>query len=487
MSPAAQAWSPRTQYLFLPHLFSTMASINHNSSKKNYELPLLKIDGSNYNTCKCHQMMVLWLCGLLKVVLGTNKLPEPISVDDAKDLSLITTHADAVAKWSMWDKDAFAQVTLNMDNGAMIDMMETTSAHEAWTWVIKCWEGKGMQLLSFLNQQLTNTRIKEEDNITEGLNNLHLIVSKMKTLGELISDAMLAQVMINVLPPTYTIVNTIIQTSNQHTTIPPDIVFKAAIAEEGAIGKELASPPCSLSPWNATPLHCLSTPVANQRERRIPQRVLLASIVPDLVTRSRSAGAGVVDPKSKVHTSSAGLQNRQRRRPRAPRQSLSLQRLPLLVKAQVALVLYMHFWTNGHAHLIASISSSIKVHPSIWHPINTGSPPIRRSWLQSRSKWAMAMKSSLLDWVIFLSHCKINTVMSTRQFSSWCSTYLIYTPVSCLSHSWPKAEPTCYSESHLVLYLLRTKDVGWRLALLMSWAGYSSWMPGSHKPRRASR
>ncbi|KAG9081109.1 hypothetical protein FRC06_005815 [Ceratobasidium sp. 370] len=54
----------------------------------------------------------------------------------------------------------------------------------------------------------------------------------MKTLGEPVSDPMLAQIMMHALPPTYAVVNTVIQTTNQNSTITPDIVFKAALAEE---------------------------------------------------------------------------------------------------------------------------------------------------------------------------------------------------------------------------------------------------------------
>lgn len=89
-----------------------------------------------------------------------------------------------------------------------------------------------MQSLSFLYQQLTMTKIEEEEDITMGFNKLCSIVSKMKTLGEPVSEPMLAQIMMNVLPPTYTVVNTVIQTTNQNSTITPDIVFKSALAEE---------------------------------------------------------------------------------------------------------------------------------------------------------------------------------------------------------------------------------------------------------------
>jgi hypothetical protein len=109
------------------------------------------------------------------------------------------------------DEDAYTQIVLSMEDGAMGEVIETTLAHEGWMRIIECWEGKGMQSLSFLYQQLTRTEI--EDDLTTGFSNLHTIASKMKTLGKPVSDLMLTHIMMNVLPPSYSIVSAVIQTS----------------------------------------------------------------------------------------------------------------------------------------------------------------------------------------------------------------------------------------------------------------------------------
>ncbi|KAG8705258.1 hypothetical protein FRC08_001748 [Ceratobasidium sp. 394] len=110
-----------------------MSSTDHYSSKKTYEIPLLKDDGSNYNAWKFRQTTVLRLRGLLGIVNGTDMLPDPLTGADAKDVAKIKTYDNEVTKWKKRDEDAFAQVTLNMEDGAMADVMETTSAFEAWT------------------------------------------------------------------------------------------------------------------------------------------------------------------------------------------------------------------------------------------------------------------------------------------------------------------------------------------------------------------
>ncbi len=104
-----------------------MSSTDHYSSKKTYEIPLLKDDGSNYNAWKFRQTTVLRLRGLLEMVNGTDKLPDPLTGADAKDTAKVKIYNDEVVKCKKRDEDTFAQVTLNMEDGAMADVMETVT------------------------------------------------------------------------------------------------------------------------------------------------------------------------------------------------------------------------------------------------------------------------------------------------------------------------------------------------------------------------
>lgn len=67
------------------------------------------------------------------------------SGSDASDSTKVSAHAELLAKWQKRDEDAFAQIVLSMEDGAMADVVETTSAAEAWTRIVERWEGKGMQ------------------------------------------------------------------------------------------------------------------------------------------------------------------------------------------------------------------------------------------------------------------------------------------------------------------------------------------------------
>ncbi|KAF8749274.1 transposition, RNA-mediated [Rhizoctonia solani] len=207
-------------------------STSEKTNTKIYKLPKLKDNGSNYNMWKFCQTTVLKLRGLFGVANGTNNLPDSLTKAKQKDTAKVASYKDLIAKWTKRDKDAFAQITLNMEDGAMADIMDTTTSNAVWTQIIEQWEGKGIQSLSFLYQQLTSTKILEDDDIATGLNNLLSIASKMKTLGEPVSNLMMAQIMMNVLPPTYAIVNTVIQTTNQASAVTPLMVKEAALKEE---------------------------------------------------------------------------------------------------------------------------------------------------------------------------------------------------------------------------------------------------------------
>ncbi|GAB1528326.1 hypothetical protein RhiTH_011520 [Rhizoctonia solani] len=176
-------------------------STSENKNTKIYKLPKLKDDGSNYNAWKFCQTTVLKLRGLFGIANGTNNLPNSPTKAELKDNAKVLNYKELIAKWTKQDEDAFVQITLNMEDGAMAD-------------------------------QLTLTKILEDDNIATGLNNLLSIASKMKTLGEPVSDLMMAQIMMNALPPTYAIVNTVIQTTNQASAVTPLMVKEAALKEE---------------------------------------------------------------------------------------------------------------------------------------------------------------------------------------------------------------------------------------------------------------
>ncbi|KAF8675637.1 hypothetical protein RHS04_06651 [Rhizoctonia solani] len=215
--------------------FKSMATSESNTlylSKKTFDIPLLKDNGSNYTAWKFCQTTVLCLHGLLTIANGTEKKPKPLMGADALIASKVAEHQKLIDQWDKRNNKAFAQIAMNMDDGAMAEVIKTLGAHEAWKHMIKQWEGKGMQSLSFLFQQLMSTKIEEEEDLTTAFNNIQLLTSKMKTLGKPISNLMLAQVLMNALPPSYAIISSVVSTSNQGSTVTSDMVIEAAYAKE---------------------------------------------------------------------------------------------------------------------------------------------------------------------------------------------------------------------------------------------------------------
>ncbi|KAJ1300258.1 hypothetical protein OPQ81_005086 [Rhizoctonia solani] len=209
-----------------------MSTKDDYSSKKTYDIPQLKDDGSNYNAWKFRQETILALRGLLGAADGTDKAPTPLTAAEAKDAGKVTDYEAAVSAWKKRDREAYAQIVLNMEDQAMADVMRTKSAKGAWAKVIERWEGKGVESLSFLYQQITTVKIEEDEDIATAFNNIRSIAAKMETLGEPISELMLAQMMMNAVPPSYSINTSIIQTTNQPSAITPDMVQASILAEE---------------------------------------------------------------------------------------------------------------------------------------------------------------------------------------------------------------------------------------------------------------
>ncbi|QRV85528.1 Copia-like polyprotein/retrotransposon [Ceratobasidium sp. AG-Ba] len=201
-------------------------------SKKSFDVPTLKSDGSNYRPWKYRQELVLRVRGLDEIAFGSEPQPEPPTGADAKDAGKMEEYTLTLADWLERDQEALAQIALTIEDEALGDIVDAKTCHEAWTRIVERWEGKGAQSLSFLYQQLVTTKIEEDSSITTGVNGLRSIASKMKTLGEPVSDSMFAQILMNALPPSYAVVSTVLQTSNQMGTITSDMVVTAALAEE---------------------------------------------------------------------------------------------------------------------------------------------------------------------------------------------------------------------------------------------------------------
>ncbi|QRW07704.1 Copia-like polyprotein/retrotransposon [Ceratobasidium sp. AG-Ba] len=202
-------------------------------SKKSFDVPTLKSDGSNYRPWKYRQELVLRVRGLDEIAFGSEPQPEPPTGADAKDAGKMEEYTLTLADWLERDQEALAQIALTIEDEALGDIVDAKTCHEAWTRIVERWEGKGAQSLSFLyHQPNLTTKIEEDSSITTGVNGLRSIASKMKTLGKPVSDSMFAQILMNALPPSYAVVSTVLQTSNQMGTITSDMVVTAALAEE---------------------------------------------------------------------------------------------------------------------------------------------------------------------------------------------------------------------------------------------------------------
>ncbi|KAJ1299270.1 hypothetical protein OPQ81_002675 [Rhizoctonia solani] len=106
-------------------------------SKKTYEIPLLKDDGLNYTAWKFRQMTMLHMHKLLTLANGTDKQPTPLSGTNAQDEEKVKAYEETYMKWKQCNDEAFSQIMLNMEDGVMADIVDTTSVHKAWTRIVE--------------------------------------------------------------------------------------------------------------------------------------------------------------------------------------------------------------------------------------------------------------------------------------------------------------------------------------------------------------
>jgi hypothetical protein len=93
-------------------------------------VPLLKNDGSNFQTWKHQTELVLLSRSLMQIVNGTEK--EPAATDQ-----------DAVTDWKTRELDARAQIQLTVEEEQLTGVMSAKDAKETWARILRRLQGEG--------------------------------------------------------------------------------------------------------------------------------------------------------------------------------------------------------------------------------------------------------------------------------------------------------------------------------------------------------
>jgi len=131
---------------------------------------------------------------------GTTKHPILIqSADKSKNQSDIND-------WDHRDIEAQAQLTLTLKNEPLSSILHATSAADIWDKLNCRYEGKGQNTIAYLIKEIFCASFSDEMPMEPQLNDVQHKAHILKTLGEPISDAIIAHAMLLALPDSYSVI-----------------------------------------------------------------------------------------------------------------------------------------------------------------------------------------------------------------------------------------------------------------------------------------
>ena len=125
MSPSAPSTSTSAPVDPTRHLFAS--------------IPKLANDGGNFMLWKYCMREILKARNLLNYVTGSNNVKK----DPGKN---VAGHMD----WVTRNREACQQITLTLEDDPLMGVMHLSNANAIWTALCTCYEGSGVQAISYL-------------------------------------------------------------------------------------------------------------------------------------------------------------------------------------------------------------------------------------------------------------------------------------------------------------------------------------------------
>ncbi|KAF5363875.1 hypothetical protein D9756_000060 [Leucocoprinus leucothites] len=198
-------------------------------SNRLYDIPSLENDGSNFQTWKFRIGTVLRLRGLMGIVGGTDKRPEPIRNAD------VIENQSAIDTWDRQDMEAKAQLTLTLKDEPLSGIIHSSTAADVWDKLNRRYEGKGQNTVAYLIKEIFRATLSDEMPMEPQLNGMRHKAYILKTLGEPISDSVVAHAMLLSLPDSYSTLRTILNSSPATiagSSLSTDTVITQVLTEE---------------------------------------------------------------------------------------------------------------------------------------------------------------------------------------------------------------------------------------------------------------
>ncbi|KAJ8463405.1 hypothetical protein ONZ51_g10275 [Trametes cubensis] len=189
-----------------------------------HDIAFLKNDGSNFTMWKFRISRVLMQHGLWTIISRTE--PQPDS----------SANTAARTNWTACDENTFTQITLTLKDEPLNGVMHLTTSKEVWDKLVTAYEGKGQQTMASLISELFRGTLSNEALLRPQLDMMlhkkHLLTS----LGQPLSDSLIAIAMSISLPPSYLTLRTILMAAD--TTPTTEKVISAVMKHEKMLQNE---------------------------------------------------------------------------------------------------------------------------------------------------------------------------------------------------------------------------------------------------------
>lgn len=189
------------------------------ASSRLYDVPSLDDEGKNFTMWRYRVEMVLRVRKLWRIVTGDEPKPGE-------------SEPDQLADWSERDQEAKAQVTLTLANEPLSGVLHATSAKDVWDKLLERYEGRGKQTIAYLISELFRATLSDESDLEPQLNAMRQKATTLRTLGQTLDDALVAIAIIISLPESYSVLRTILMSTDDKLTT--DKVIAQILTEERA-------------------------------------------------------------------------------------------------------------------------------------------------------------------------------------------------------------------------------------------------------------
>ncbi|CAL1698120.1 unnamed protein product [Somion occarium] len=176
------------------------------ASSRLYDIPHLENDGSNFQPWKYRIKIVLKVKKLLDIVTGDE--PDPGVDSTTKD----TTAHD---NWVRRDKEARAQITLTISDEPLNGVLHAKTSKDVFEMLNMRYEGRRRQTTAYLIGELFHNTFSDDSDLEPQLNSMRHKAYILRTpLKCPLDDVLVAAAMIGALPPSYSILKTILMFSD---------------------------------------------------------------------------------------------------------------------------------------------------------------------------------------------------------------------------------------------------------------------------------